>query len=83
MLAREALKVSYTRKAIATAVGCIAELGGKYLLLKALHTSDSEFRKIKIGLNWKFPPCWLTLIVPESPLWAVGGELPSTVLLAI
>lgn len=68
LLAREVPEVPQTIKAIATTVGYMPELDGKTLLLKTLHvyTLTIGHGEIKLGLSWKFPPCWLAFRVPEG-----------------
>jgi hypothetical protein len=37
-------------------------------------------REIKLELNWKLPPYWLSVIAPEGAMQTAGKEKPSTVL---
>lgn len=50
-------------------------------MLKALHVNvlTSEQEEIKVGINWKFSPCWLTFVVLEEAMQDDDGtELSST-----
>lgn len=47
------LKESPNIKSIAIALDCFLEVEGKTLFLKSPHTSDFEFKGIKLDLIWK------------------------------
>lgn len=55
-------------KAIDIIVACIPELDGPTLLLKTPHVlaATAGHGEMKLGLNWKRPPCWLAFTVPKE-----------------
>lgn len=83
LLTKEVPEVPQTQKATAATVGYMPELDDKTLLLKTLHvyTLTIGHGKIRLGLNWKFPPCWLAFRVPEGAVQAAGGDLSPRFLL--
>lgn len=62
----EGSEAPQSRKAIATVVGYMPDQHVKTLLLKTPHPFTAGHREIKLGLNWKFPLCWLAFIAPEG-----------------
>lgn len=49
-------------------------------MLNALHVNvlTSGQGEIKVGIYWKFSPCWLTFVVLEEAMQDDGTELSST-----
>lgn len=49
-------------------------------MLKASHVNalTSEQGEIKVGINWKFSPYWMTFVVLKEAMQDDGTELSST-----
>lgn len=51
-------------------------------MLKMQHALAAGYTEVKLGLNWKFLPCWLRCITLAGALKAAEGEMTTAVFLS-